>query len=136
MQADRPDVFESNQTKPASDISCSVSSHASCGQRCQRLAPVQHAVHDCREKNRRIAAEQQLAAAVATAAADGARWREEVVLKQARIDSLMAGDRAKEADFMAQRVKELQVIVTFACHQRAQATSCAMDISPLLLRTR
>ena len=48
--------------------------------------------------------------ATAKAASDGARWREEVDLKQARIDMLVAGDRAKEADFMAQRVRELQVI--------------------------
>lgn len=58
----------------------------------------------------RAAAEQQLAAATAKAASDGARWREEVDLKQARIDMLVAGDRAKEAEFMAQRVRELQVI--------------------------
>lgn len=58
----------------------------------------------------RAAAEQQLAAASAKAASDGARWREEVDMKQARIDMLVAGDRAKEADFMAQRVRELQVI--------------------------
>ena len=57
----------------------------------------------------RAAAEQQLAAATAKAASDGARWREEVDLKQARIDMLVAGDRAKEAEFMAQRVRELQV---------------------------
>ncbi|KAL0022336.1 hypothetical protein WJX77_001433 [Trebouxia sp. C0004] len=61
-----------------------------------------------RQKKMRAAAEQQLTAATAKAASDGARWREEVDLKQARIDMLMAGDRAKEADFMAQRVKELQ----------------------------
>lgn len=95
---------------------------------------LQDALHDCREKKRRIAAEQQLAEAVATAATDGARWREEVLLKQARIDMLMAGDRAKEADFMAQRVKELQVIVAFACRQSAQEPSCATETLPLLHR--
>ena len=58
----------------------------------------------------RAAAEQKLAAATAKAASDGARWREEVDLKQARIDMLVAGDRAKEAEFMAQRVRELQVL--------------------------
>ncbi len=58
----------------------------------------------------RAAAEQQLAAATAKAASDGVRWREEVDLKQARIDMLVAGDRAKEADFMAECVRELQVI--------------------------
>ncbi len=58
----------------------------------------------------RAAAEQQLAAATAKAASDGARWRVEVDLKQARIDMLVAGDRAKEAEFMAQRVRELQVL--------------------------
>lgn len=58
----------------------------------------------------RAAAEQHLAAAIAKAASDGARWREEVDLKQARIDMLVAGDRAKEADFMAHRVRELQVL--------------------------
>lgn len=57
----------------------------------------------------RTALEQQLAAALAQAAADGARWREEVNLKQLRIEMLAAGDRSKEADFMTQRVKELQV---------------------------
>ena len=62
-----------------------------------------------REKQKRTVAEQQLAAAVAQAAADSARWREEVNLKQVRIDMLAAGNRAKEADFMTQRVKELQV---------------------------
>ena len=62
-----------------------------------------------REKQKRTAAEQQLAAAVAQAAADSARWWEEVNLKQVRIDMLAAGNRAKEADFMTQRVKELQV---------------------------
>ena len=67
-----------------------------------------------REKEKRAAAEQQLAAAVAKAAADSARWREEVDLKQVRINMLVAGDRAKEADFMSQRVKELQV--TPWCH--------------------
>ncbi|KAL0046820.1 hypothetical protein WJX82_010732 [Trebouxia sp. C0006] len=61
-----------------------------------------------RQKKMRAAAEQQLAAASAKATSDGARWREEVDLKQARIDMLVAGDRAKEADFMAQRVRELQ----------------------------
>ena len=34
-------------------------------------------------------------------------------LKLVGIDMLVAGDRAKEADFMAQRVKELQVT---SCH--------------------
>ena len=58
----------------------------------------------------RAAAEQKLAAATANAASDGARWWEEVDLKQARIDMLVAGDRAKEAEFMAQRVRELQVL--------------------------
>ena len=53
--------------------------------------------------------QQQLDAAEAQAVADGIRWREEVNLKQARIDMLAAGDRSKEADFMTQRVKELQV---------------------------
>ena len=67
-----------------------------------------------REKQKRTAAEQQLAAAVAQAAADSARWREEVNLKQVRIDMLAAGNRAKEADFMTQRVKELQVSPTNA----------------------
>ena len=52
--------------------------------------------------------QQQLDAAVTQAAADGIRWREEVNLKQARIDMLAAGDRSKEADFMTQRVNELQ----------------------------
>ena len=62
-----------------------------------------------RQKRRREKAEQQLGAAVAKAASDTARWREEVELKQARIDMLVAGDRAKEADFMSLRIKDLQV---------------------------
>lgn len=57
-----------------------------------------------------MAAEQQLEAAISKAASDTVRWREEVALKQARIDMLVAGDRAREADFMGQRVKELQVL--------------------------
>ena len=67
-----------------------------------------------REKKERLAAEEQLEAATAKAASDAGRWREEVELKQARIDMLVAGDRAREADFMAQRVKELQVTLTCA----------------------
>lgn len=62
-----------------------------------------------REKKKRHAAEEQLQAATAKAASDAGRWQEEVELKQARIDMLVAGDRAREADFMAQHVKELQV---------------------------
>ena len=64
---------------------------------------------NCRERQQRVLLEAQLSAAVAKAASDGARWREEVELKQARIDLLVAGDVAKEAEFMARRVRELQV---------------------------
>ena len=69
----------------------------------------------CREKKKRLAAEEQLGAATAKAASDAGRWREEVGLKQARIDMLVAGDRAREADFMTQRVKELQVTIFDMC---------------------
>jgi len=53
--------------------------------------------------------EQDLAAVKMQAASDTARWREEVSLKQAHVDMLLAGDAGKEAEFMTQRVKDLQV---------------------------
>ena len=62
-----------------------------------------------RQQARRAVLEEELRAVRQQAQSDAARWREEVSLKQAHVDMLVAGDRGREAEFMAQRVQELQV---------------------------
>ena len=63
----------------------------------------------CRKKQKCGELEQELAAVKAQAVLDAARWREEVSLKQAHVAMLLAADKGREADFMSQRVKDLQV---------------------------
>lgn len=62
-----------------------------------------------RQHGRCAVLEEELRAVRQQAQSDAARWREEVSLKQAHVDMLVAGDRGREAEFMAQRVQELQV---------------------------
>lgn len=63
----------------------------------------------CRQSKKSAILQQELQAVKKLAQSDAARWREEVSLKQAHVDMLVAGDRGKEAEFMTQRVKDLQV---------------------------
>lgn len=63
----------------------------------------------CRQVKESAKLKQDVAAVKMQAASDTVRWREEVSLKQAHVDMLVAGDRGKEAEFMTQRVKDLQV---------------------------
>ena len=66
-----------------------------------------------------------MAAVKAQAGSDAARWREEVSLKQAHVGLLLAADKGREADFMGQRVKDLQVLQTAST---CQGFDCFMNL--------